>query len=187
MHKTPFFVIALVLTLGINSAYAADAKLCIPAIPADAQLSAYPYADAPLSVGQMATLGLKPVRLRFPFEALNFHRDTKACGGGRWVLETLPVGELVLVNDKGYVAYRVSCGNRLVWAGKPAPKPAPPVVAPPTPTPTPLWRRTWNWMWRPIGWWYTAIEVRPNGGNVEVTAGDIHVKADGNAVVTIVR
>ncbi len=90
-----------------------DSVLCAPALPQDVRLEQYPHTAGPLTVSQMADLGLSPKRLEFSTTMLNFYRDGKACGGGRWVLETVPAGTLVMVGRDGYVAYLGKCWNRL--------------------------------------------------------------------------
>lgn len=147
---------------------AVEAKLCTSATPADAQLDKYPIASGPLSVKQMADLGLRPTRLQFPFVGYNLHREINQRCGGTWTLETIPAGEMVLVGKDGYVAYRISCGNRLVWAGKPTPLPPAvvpaPIVAPPAQSfPRRVWNNLWYW-----GYWRSVVVKTTGPAEVQI-------------------
>jgi hypothetical protein len=134
-----------------------DAKLCAPVTPADARLELYPHADGPMSVAQVADLGLSPHRLLKPFTGFNFHRDSKECGGGSWRMEVIPAGEVVYRGVDGYIAYRASCWNRLVALPPPVvcpqAKPCPPAKAcPPAPKPKKYLRWYWK-VWQDLADW----------------------------------
>ncbi len=141
MKKLMILTLAVLLLAIISTpVFAADAKLCGNGTPEDARTEQYPFASAPLSMVQIANLGLRPVRLEREFKGYNHHREVSPNCGGTWVLEVIPAGELVLVGQDGYVAYRVSCGNRLVHFAP----------LPPTPAATPEPKRYLRWLWQDL-------------------------------------
>ncbi len=85
------------------------------AAPQGAQLEKYPLEGHQLSLSQQAELGLKPVRLETAWTGYNHYRGLR---GGRWVLETLPAGTIVLADKDGNPVYKADCGNRLVALAK---------------------------------------------------------------------
>lgn len=95
------------------------AMLALPALaqrgefaePAGAELSQFPIKTAPLTLAQQAELGLSAKRLDNPVVVQNHFRNIR---NGRFVLETLPAGTLVLVDKNGTLRYKADCGNRLV-------------------------------------------------------------------------
>ncbi len=92
-----------------------------PAIPVGAELDKFPPFAHPLTVGQIADLNLQLKRLEKEWTGFNLYHEIN-----RYVLETLPVGDLVLVDKTGAVRYRQSCGNRLVALPACPTCPAPP-------------------------------------------------------------
>jgi hypothetical protein len=105
----------------------------IEAIPAWANLERYPFMGRSLTPVEQATLGLRPVIVSSPWTGLNWYEARR-----RFVLETLPVGTLVLSDLDGVPIYKANCGNRLVSlvppATPPSPKLHPEVAAPPRPS-----------------------------------------------------
>lgn len=92
-----------------------------PAIPVGAELDKFPPFAQPLTVGQIADLNLQLKRLEKEWTGFNLYHEIN-----RYVLETLPVGDLVLVDKTGAVRYRQLCGNRLVELSACPTCPAPP-------------------------------------------------------------
>ncbi len=85
------------------------------AVAKDAQLDKYPVLEAnkPLTVMQIADMHLHPVRLEKPTVVQNHFRGLHG-KEGRFVVETLPKGTLVLVDENNNLRYKEDCGNRLV-------------------------------------------------------------------------
>ena len=78
--------------------------------PTGAQIERYPIQKGPLSIGQVAELGLKPVKLGTQWTGFNHYRNLR---GGRWVAEVLPPGTIVLEDSASNPIYKSDCGNRL--------------------------------------------------------------------------
>lgn len=95
------------------------AMLALPALaqrgefaePAGAELKRFPIKGAPLTLAEQAELGLSAKKLEKPVVVQNHFRNIR---NGRFVLETLPAGTLVLVDENGTLRYKADCGNRLV-------------------------------------------------------------------------
>lgn len=79
--------------------------------PAGAELERFPIKASPLTLVEQAELGLSAKRLEKPVVVQNHFRNIR---NGRFVLETLPTGTLVLVDENGTLRYKADCGNRLV-------------------------------------------------------------------------
>ncbi len=97
------------------------AMLALPALaqpgqfatPADAELDKFPIMDGPLSTREMADMKLAPMILKQPVVFQNHFRSLKG-KEGRFVLEELPAGTMVLVDTKAEIRYKADCGNRIV-------------------------------------------------------------------------
>jgi hypothetical protein len=109
---TKLFVL---VTIAAVAAFAASTHRGELAVPAGAQLWQYPLYPGPVSAAAKAALGLHVVESAVPWTGYNYYRDLR---GGRWVLETLPAGTLVLVDGNGNPVYKADCGNRLVGIEK---------------------------------------------------------------------
>ncbi len=112
--KTLVVAMALVL-LNLSSA---SAQFVVPgefAAPPDAELgyTQYPIYPKALTEPQMARLEVKPRRLNAPTVVFNHYRRLNG-KDGRFVLETLPVGTVVLVDKNNVLRYKADCGNRIV-------------------------------------------------------------------------
>ncbi len=85
------------------------------AVAENAELDKFPIfaAEKPLTVLQIAEMHLHPVPLEKPTVVLNHFRGLHG-KEGRFVVETLPKGTLVLVDDNKNLRYKEDCGNRLV-------------------------------------------------------------------------
>jgi hypothetical protein len=94
--------------------------------PAGAELGKFPIKNKPLTVAEQADLGLSAKKLDKQVEVQNHFRNLRD-KKGRFVLETLPAGTLVLVDKDGNLRYKADCGNRLVETRE-CPK-CPPVTA----------------------------------------------------------
>src|SRR3989344_5397745 len=110
------------------------------AAPASAELEKFPLAKAPLTIQEMAMLDLRATKLEANWTGFNFNARID-----RFMLENLPAGTLVLVDQNEVVRYKADCGNRLVDLAKcpecgsvPVTEPVP--VASPDPHPG-LWQR----------------------------------------------
>lgn len=145
-----------------------DHRSTTAATPAGVDLAKYPLMPKALAgaeaIAKMAELGLRPMKLRYPWRGYNFHREVE---GGRWVFETLPVDTVVLVNAAGDQVYKADCWNRLKWVDE---RPCPVCAQTPAPTPAPglgIARRVWNWLWTP--WWvwpyYGSVTIDVAGPN----------------------
>ncbi len=88
------------------------------AVPADAQLDKFPVMSGPLSTKQQAEMRLAPLFLQKSIVVQNHFRSLRD-KKGRFVLETLPVDTLVLVDTTGTIRYKADCGNRLVEVPEP--------------------------------------------------------------------
>ncbi len=140
-------VATLLFSVSTASAQAKDAKTCVQTTPVDAKLDMYPHVSGRPSDRQIATWGLKPQHLKYPFVGHNYYRNSADCNGGYWKNETLVVGTLVWVDQNGYVVYHGDCWNRLVWDD-------PKYVAPTNPTPATHQPRPYlRWLWK------SAIDV----------------------------
>ncbi len=104
--------LVMVLLVSSSSAYAQKGGY---AVADGAEMERYPIfsTNKPLSVQQIADLELHPVKLQEPLVVQNHFRGLHD-KQGRFVVETLPVGTLVLVDKNGNVRYKADCGNRLV-------------------------------------------------------------------------
>lgn len=100
--------IAFILAVLALPAFA-QPTICTP--PAGANLEKFPLKQGPLSVVDMAILGLSPVKLEKVTVVMNHHRNVR---GGCWELNTLSVGTVVLVDKSGVIRYKADCGNRIV-------------------------------------------------------------------------
>jgi len=76
--------------------------------PPGAELERFPIMRGPLSMKQMAQLGLRPVFLTEPLLAHNYVREWRA-----WAVYEIHEGTLVLVDEEGEVRYKADCGNRV--------------------------------------------------------------------------
>ncbi len=179
------FVLALCAAVSVDAqatrpSSGTQVSVICSAEPVDAQMHRFPFASGPLITSQGVGLGLTPKYLRYPLQAYNHHRElaTKACPGGIWVPEIIPAGTLVWVDEKGYVAYKHDCGNRLVYNG---PLPAPvPTTASPAPPDTRTWLgRRWDGYTANLAYWWNW----PFGRRPQI----IEVKATGNADLRIVQ
>lgn len=115
--------LALLASAGEVIANTRDAK---KAVPVTADLGKYREFDRKLTADEMADLGLHYKRLDKEWTGYNLHRKTEKTG--RYVLETLAPGTLVLANEKDEVLYKEDCGNRL------ASLPTCPACPPPAPS-----------------------------------------------------
>ena len=112
------FVVALVLVLlSVSNASAQFSQKGRFAVPEDAGLVAFPIFPKVLTMAQMAQWQLTVKALSAPTVVYNHFRGLHD-KNGRFVLETLPVGTIVLVDDKGVIRYKADCGNRLVEVKK---------------------------------------------------------------------
>ena len=102
----------LLVLLSATSVFAQKGEF---AVPQDAQLDKYPILETnkPLTVMQIADMHLHPVRLEKPTVVQNHFRGLHG-REGRFVVETLPKGTLVLLDENGNLRYKEDCGNRLV-------------------------------------------------------------------------
>lgn len=82
--------------------------------PANAWLSKYPIKSRPLSHAEQADLGLSVKKLEKAIVVQNHFRNLGKDGRGRFVLETLHAGTLVLEDRYGIIRYKADCGNRIV-------------------------------------------------------------------------
>ena len=98
------------------------------AVPEGANLEQYPFFSHVLTTRETADLGLRPITINQPWTGFNWFGNKD-----RFVLETLPVGTLVLADKDGRPIYKADCGNRLVELAA-CPKC---VVASPATPPTP--------------------------------------------------
>ncbi|HEY4505658.1 MAG TPA: hypothetical protein VJG67_03135 [Candidatus Paceibacterota bacterium] len=177
--------LVVILLASSTLAFAQGAVAC-PAntvAPTDAKLDKYPVMSGPLSLAQIADLDLKPQRLKYLFIGYNLHREINPKCGGTWKMEVIQIDEMVLVGKDGYIAYRVSCGNRLVWFDPNYKAPAKPGIVP-TPGPN-FFGRAWNWLTAPSWPFGTrrVIIVNSNGGTADVTPTGIHTT--GHATVQV--
>jgi len=107
------------------------------AVPHDAELDKFPLFEKILTVEEMTRLSLSPVKIEVPTVVENHYRKLRD-KDGRFVLETLPVGTIVLVDKDGVVRYKADCGNRIVVVPEPIkatvtvdePPPLPPASKP---------------------------------------------------------
>ena len=107
MHACRFFVLSLVLCA---SAFAQKGQF---ALPEGAEIEKYPIKNYPLTGREQAELGLSPKTL-IKEQVFQNHFRKLGGKGGRFVLETLKTGTLVLVDNAGNPRYKADCGNRLV-------------------------------------------------------------------------
>ena len=82
--------------------------------PANAEMEKYPILSAPLDLRAQAQLGLTPKVLGHGVVVMNHYRNVKPKNMGRFVLETLPAGTLVLASKDGKLRYKADCGNRII-------------------------------------------------------------------------
>jgi len=112
--------------------------------PVGADLVKFPIRLTALSLSEQADFGLSAKRLETPVIVQNYFRSLRD-SKGRFVLETLPVGTLVLVSQDGKIRYKADCGNRLVEVPV-----CPPIATPtgmsnsPAPSVPSAWSRFWN-------------------------------------------
>lgn len=150
-------VIAMaIMLLSVSSAFAQKGQF---AAPPEAELgyTQFPIYPKVLTAAQMVRLEVTPSSLTAPTVVFNHYRGLHG-KDGRFVLETLPVGTVVLVDKKGVIRYKADCGNRLVELKK-TPEPVivtasegnstPPVVVPPTTKPG-FWAWVGSGLWRVI-------------------------------------
>lgn len=83
------------------------------ATPTNAELDKFPIMNGPLSTKQQAEMKLAPRILKQPVVFQNHFRSLKG-KEGRFVLEELPAGTIVLVDTKAKIRYKADCGNRIV-------------------------------------------------------------------------
>jgi hypothetical protein len=126
MRSVKLFLFSALFAV-VASASAATNIRSQAATPTNAQLEQYPLQVGPLSVNEEARLNLRPVKLEKDWTGYNYYRALR--GDGRWVLETIPAGTLVLADAKGNPVYKVSCGNRLVGISVPKDPSCPPPAA----------------------------------------------------------
>lgn len=83
--------------------------------PDGAEMEKFPIfsENKPLSTIQMAEMKLSPRKLEAPVVVQNHFRGLSN-KEGRFVVEKLPVGTVVLVDTDGNIRYKADCGNRLV-------------------------------------------------------------------------
>lgn len=98
--------------LSVSSAFAQKGQF---AAPPEAELgyTQFPIYPKVLTVPQMARLELTASVLKAPTVVFNHYRGLHG-KDGRFVLETLPTGTVVLVDKTGVIRYKADCGNRLV-------------------------------------------------------------------------
>ncbi|MEK7174584.1 MAG: hypothetical protein AAB759_02910 [Patescibacteria group bacterium] len=146
-----FLMAVLVLAFLVAGSVAFAAPLAEKAIPDGVRLGSYPEFSRPLTIGEQADFGLHPVRLSEPWTGYNFHRKVE---GGRYVLETLATGTLVLADESGNPIYKADCGNRLgslpVCPACPATSAAGGGTLPETFSDAPLQSR-WAGFWHGVG------------------------------------
>lgn len=110
--------LALLVVFTSTPAYAQKGLF---AVPKNADLEKYPIfsANRPLTVMQIAEMHLHPLKLTSPVVVQNHFRGLHG-KEGRFVVEELTIGTLVLVDENGNLRYKADCGNRLVefdnWA-----------------------------------------------------------------------
>lgn len=115
--------IIVAMALVLLSVSMASAQFPMPgefAAPPDAELgyTQYPIYPKVLTPAQMARLEVKAISLNTPTVVFNHYRGLNG-KDGRFVLETLPAGTVVLVDKKNVIRYKADCGNRLVEFKKP--------------------------------------------------------------------
>lgn len=106
------FVFVLLALLMATSVFAQKGGF---AVANDAQLDKYPIfeAEKPLTVTQIADMHLQPLRLEKPTVVQNHFRRLQG-KEGRFVIETLSIGTIVLIDENGNIRYKADCGNRLI-------------------------------------------------------------------------
>ncbi|MBI4067900.1 hypothetical protein HY413_00645 [Candidatus Kaiserbacteria bacterium] len=133
---------------------AANHRSTTAATPVGVDLVKYPLMPKVFTgaeaIAKMAEFGLRPVKLRYPWRGMNYHREVE---GGRWVFETLPVDTIVLVNAAGDQVYKADCWNRLKWIDE---RPCPVCAATPKPAPG-LIRRAWDGLWNFAEWMVSLL------------------------------
>ncbi|TSC70792.1 MAG: hypothetical protein CEO12_168 [Parcubacteria group bacterium Gr01-1014_46] len=149
------FVLALAVTLVASTAMAQKGQFVAPV---NAELDKFPIYNDVLTVAQMAKHELTVKVLTEPTVVHNHFRGLHG-KDGRFVLELLPTGTIVLVDKDGRIRYKADCGNRL----SEMPPPPAPVLGPATPVPCipeilPLapkqsgWSWFWGGMWNFLAW-----------------------------------
>jgi len=106
-------LLALALVLG-TSAFAQRGEFVLPE---GTDVTKFPILNKPITTAKMAQMGLTPKNLEKPTVVQNHFRKL---GGkeGRFVLETLPIGTIVLVDRQNKIRYKADCANRLVEVEK---------------------------------------------------------------------
>lgn len=85
--------------------------------PQDAELDRFPIMSRPLTIAEQAKFGLTAKEVVIPVVVQNHFRNLRD-KRGRFVLETLPTGTILLVDRDNKIRYRADCGNRLVELAK---------------------------------------------------------------------
>lgn len=156
MKKVWFFVIFFAVL-----ALPALAQHSDFATPANAELDKFPIMPGPLSTKQQAEMRLAPLFLRKAIVVQNHFRGLRD-KKGRFVLETLPVDTLVLVDTTGTIRYKADCGNRLIEVPEPVEEVASTVTYPvgsgAVSGPPSAWERfrdalanSWGNLWEALG------------------------------------
>jgi len=104
------------LVLSVLVALPLVGQKTVSAIPPMSDIEVFPVMRGPLTVAQMATLQVRPIKLEHDWTGYNWYRERN-----RFVFETIPAGQYVLVDTAGHVRYKASCGNRLVEQVQSAP------------------------------------------------------------------
>ncbi len=125
--------------------------------PPGAELNKFPIMPGPLSVSDQARLGLSPKILDKSVRVLNHFRGLRD-KQGRYILETLTAGTLVLVDKDEKLRYIVKCGNRISEKMKCKECPPVSIVTPTNPSQKPgAWSRFWDAMGRAWGDMWEAM------------------------------
>jgi len=133
--------------------------------PIGAELDKFPIMTKPLSVSEQARFGLSAKKLEKSVVVENHFRNIRH---GRFVLETLPAGTLVLADKDGKLRYKADCGNRIVESSKcpecPQTSTAGPVKTTSESNATGAWSRflnaikkAWVGVWEALGWILGAL------------------------------
>lgn len=114
-----FFALFVFALLALAPVFAQPTVRGSFAEPVGAEIVRFPIMPRPLTLSQQAELGLTAIRLDASVVVENHFRNLRDAQG-RFVLETLPVGTIVLVDRGGKLRYKADCGNRLVEVPKPS-------------------------------------------------------------------
>lgn len=75
----------------------------------DPEFDKFPIFSRPLTIQEEGKLGLEKRVLVEPLICLNWSNKK-----GKFILDTLSIGTVVLIDKNGIIRYKVNCGNRLM-------------------------------------------------------------------------